>query len=402
MTAEKSKMQEILANNPDFLKNVKVGDTLEGTVINKEKSAIYIDLGHLGTGIVYGRELKDGFGTSRGVKLGDKVSASVTELENERGYIELSFREANYEKAWTDLATKMENNETISVKIMAANKGGFMTQMNGLVAFLPVSQLATEHYPRVEGGDKNKILSKLNQFIGHNFDVKILDIDQDQEKLILSEKAVEAEKNPVSQSYNIGDVVEGTITGVTHFGAFIKFDNTEGLIHISELDWQLIENPKDIVKVGDKIKAQIIGIDNDRVSLSAKALKQDPWIEGAKKYKAGEKVKGLVTKVNFIGAFVKLDEHIHGLVHSTELAKLPEDAIKANKEYDFKILTIEPKEHKLGLGIVSEKDKKEAGGKKQAASEEKKEEKPAKPAAPDKTKSAKSKEAKKDKKTEAK
>ncbi len=361
MTANKSKMQEILAENPDFLKSIKNGDTLEGTVINKEKSAIYVDLGYLGTGIVYGRELRDGFGTSRGVKIGDKVSASVVETENEHGYIELSFREANYEKAWTDLATKMENNETLSVKIMAANKGGFMTQINGIVAFIPVSQLATEHYPRVDGGDKNKILSKLNQFIGHNFDVKILDIDQDQEKLILSEKAVEAEKHPVGQSYNIGDVVEGTITGVTHFGAFIKFDNTEGLIHISELDWQLIENPKDIVKVGDKIKAQIIGIDNDRVSLSAKALKQDPWIEGAKKYKIGDKVKGQITKVNFIGAFVQLDEHIHGLVHSTELAKLPEDAIKTGKEYDFKILSIEPKEHKLGLGVdapESKKDKK--------------------------------------------
>lgn len=375
MTANKSKMQEILAENPDFLKNIKVGDTLEGIVINKEKSAIYIDLGRLGTGIVYGRELRDGFGTSRGVKIGDKVSASVVEVDNEHGYIELSFREANYEKAWTDLATKMENNETLSVKIMAANKGGFMTQINGIVAFIPVSQLATEHYPRVEGGDKNKILSKLNQFIGHNFDVKILDIDQDQEKLILSEKAVEAEKNPVGQNYNIGDVVEGTITGVTHFGAFIKFDNTEGLIHISELDWQLIENPKDIVKVGDKIKAQIIGIDNDRVSLSAKALKQDPWIEGAKQYKIGDKIKGLVTKVNFIGAFVQLDTHIHGLVHSTELAKLSEDALKAGKEYEFKILSIEPKEHKLGLGIAGEEKKTKKSANTKIASETKQENK---------------------------
>lgn len=364
ITTKKSAMQEILNDNPDLLKTTKVGDTLEGAVIGKDKSAIYVDLGSLGTGIVYGRELRDGFGTSKALKIGDKVSASVMEIENEHGYIELSFREANYEKAWTDLATKMENNETVSVKIMAANKGGFMTQINGIVAFLPVSQLSTEHYPRVEGGDKSKILSKLNQFINQEFEVKILDIDQDQEKLILSEKAVETEKNPVSQNYNIGDVVEGIITGVTHFGAFIKFNNTEGLIHISELDWQLIENPKDVVKVGDKVKAQIIGIDNERVSLSAKALKKDPWIEGAKKYKAGDNVKGLVTKVNFIGAFIQLDENIHGLLHSTELAKLPEDSIKTNNEYEFKVISIEPKEHKLGLGIV-EKAKKETKPKKE-------------------------------------
>ena len=223
--------------------------------------------------------------------------------------------------------------------------------------FLPVSQLAPVHYPRVEDGDKNKILSVLRGFVGQDFDVRIITAEQEGEKLIVSERAViEGELMEKISKLTIGQVVSGEITGVVDFGAFVKFEGElEGLVHISELAWQRIENPKDIVKVGDKVKAQIIAIDNDRISLSLKRLQKDPWEDAVKKYKIGQVVKGKVLKLAPFGAFVELDPDIHGLAHLGELADPPVQeagaVLKEGEEREFKIISIEPQEHRLGLSI---------------------------------------------------
>lgn len=348
----------------------KVGDVVEGELIALDSNAIYLNLENFGTGIVMGREIKDGLGTTDKLKIGDKVSATVVDLENDDGYVELSVREASIERAWQDLEEKQVKQEPLSTKILDANKGGLIVEINGINGFLPVSQLTNEHYPRVEEGEKTKILEKLRSFIGTEMKVCVIDTDREGQKLIVSEKAAyaEEEKKFISE-LKVGDVIEGEVSGVVDFGAFVKFlppskngstneeDKLEGLVHISELAWQLIDNPREIVKTGDKVKARIIGIDDTRVSLSIKALQKDPWTMASEKYKVGETYDGQVRKINHFGAFVYLDDDIHGLAHVSELLeKFPgkniEEIIETGKTYKWKILSVEPKEHRMGLGLV--------------------------------------------------
>jgi len=232
-----------------------------------------------------------------------------------------------------------------------------MIKLGKTAGFLPVSQLAPEHYPRVPGGDKNRILDRLKSYVGQKFEVKVLDIDEKEDKLIVSEKAAwEDKQKEVISSYKVCDTVEGKVTAVTDFGVFVEFgDNLEGLIHISELAWQRIDDPADFVKVGNIVKAEIINIEGSKIFLSTKKLKDDPWKDVDKKYKVGQIVKGTVLKINPFGLFVELDKDIHGLAHISELSTKPiEDSKEIAKPGDvleFKILSIEPTNHRLGLSI---------------------------------------------------
>ena len=362
-----SPMAVLLEENP--VKIPQVGDVLEGVVIDITSNSLLLDLGALGTGIVLGKEIKDGLAIGK-VKKGDKVGATLIDMENEDGYIELSIREASYERAWDDLEAKRDAMGVVTTKVLDANKGGLMVEVNGITGFVPVSQLSSEHYPRVEDGDKNKILELLKKLVGKEMLVRILDADRATEKLIVSERAASSEKEKeVISQLQAGDTIEGEISGVVDFGAFVKFlppakmasdresDKLEGLVHISELAWQLIDDPRTIVKTGDKVKAKIIGIDDTRISLSMKALAKDPWSEIAEKYKIGDTVQGKIDKINPFGAFVYLDKDIHGLAHVSEFqdvypGKKMDEILHAGETYDWKILSIEPKDHRMGLMIV--------------------------------------------------
>jgi small subunit ribosomal protein S1 len=251
----------------------------------------------------------------------------------------------------------MKTHEVIKTKILEANKGGLMVEVNGVMGFLPVSQLSSEHYPRVEEGDKTKILEVLKSYVNQIFDVQIITADSQDEKLIVSEKAVgEGEMRSKIGKLALGTVVDGEVSGIVDFGIFLKFgEGLEGLVHISELAWTRIDHPKDLYKVGQKVQAQVISIDRDRISLSIKRLLMDPWAESIKKYQVGQIVKGKVTKVTSFGAFVELDADISGLVHSVELSndevKDPSEIVKVGDEKEFKIISIEPQEHRLGLSL---------------------------------------------------
>ena len=369
-----SDMDALLAT--DAIQVPRVGDVIEATVIDISASVVLLDIGPIGTGMVIGREAKSGLSDDEKLRPGSKVQATVVDLDNDEGYIELSIREASYERAWDDLREKMENKETIMVKMLDANKGGLMVEVNGVVGFLPVSQLSSKNYPRVEDGDKNKILDLLKRLVNQELPVRIIDINQEDEKLIVSEKAAlsDRERKAIS-GLHVGDTIHGEVSGVVDFGAFVKFvpagadvsdedAKLEGLIHISELAWQLIDNPREVIKVGDKTEAKIIGIDDTRISLSIKALKEDPWTKIMDKYTVGQIYNGKVDKINHFGAFVYLDNDIHGLAHVSEFQELYpckklDEKIALKEEYMWKILSIEPKEHRMGLVLIDEKKMKE-------------------------------------------
>ena len=351
-----------------YVKPPKKGEIVEGQVIGFGPSCVYLDLGPIGTGIIYGREYFAAKPVLSDLDIGDKISAKIIEVDNEDGYIELSLKEAHEKMGWEKLKELKENFETVIIKPNGANKGGLLAELYGIRGFLPLSQLSIEHYPRVEDGNTQEILRHLQQFIGKEMKVKILDVDPKEEKLIFSEKAVESKAiQELLKNYKPGDIVEGTITGLADFGAFIRFplkknekikegpDFMEGLIHISELDWQLIQNPSEIVKVGDKVKAKIIDITKDgRVFLSLKALREDPWKKLKGKLKEGQKVKGKVIKLSSFGAFVEIAPKIRGLVRVSDFGgemKMKEK-LKEGGTYQFEIVKFQPKEHKLTLKLI--------------------------------------------------
>lgn len=378
-------MTDLLTSGAE-IRVLKPGDMVEGTIISVTKNEVYLNLAGYGVGVVRGRELYDDQATLNSLKPGDTIEASVVETENREGNVELSLRQAGHERVWQKLRDLLESKEVISTKIVSANKGGLMVEVNNVPGFLPVSQLSIEHYPRVEEGDKNRILGILNSYVGQSFSVQVITADAEEEKLIVSEKAVfdeELQKN--LSSLKIGEIVTGQITGIVDFGVFVKFGEMEGLVHISELAWQRIENPKDLFKVGDTVKAKVIAIEKGRVSLSIKQLQSDPWQEAVKKYQLGQIVKGKVSKIMPFGVFVELDTDIQGLAHLGELAheevKDANSIVKEGEEREFKVISIEPAEHRLGLSI---KQLTEAPAKAEK-SEEKAEEAPAE-AAPDETK----------------
>jgi small subunit ribosomal protein S1 len=375
-----AEFKKLLADD-SYLKIPKVGDIVKGHVLSASKKEVRLDIEGFTTGIVRGRELYQESPDYADLKTGDEVEATVVEIENENGEMELSFRFAGHRKVWDSLIGLKNQGLVIPAKILDANKGGLMVEVNRHKGFLPVSQLISEHYPRVQGGDKGKILEKLKQYVGQSFNVKVIDISENDDKLIVSEKAAweEAQKEVISK-YKVGDTVAGKITAVTDFGAFIEFDNNmEGLIHISEIAWQRIDDPRDFLKVGDQVKAAIINIDGAKIFLSIKKLIDDPWKNIEKKYQIGKVVKGKVIKANPFGLFVELDPEIHGLAHVSELSDKPnvdvKEIAKPGDTVEFKIISIEPTDHRLGLSIRALKESTAASTSAKATADKKAEDK---------------------------
>lgn len=334
------------------------GELVDGSVIAIEKSCIYVDLPPYGTGIIYGKEFINARDIIKGISIGDSISAKIVGTENEEGYIELSLKEARQAIIWNEANEAIKNKKVFDVLVKEANKGGLMLEWKGLQGFLPASQLNAEHYPRVEDGEKDKILSELKNLVGQKLSVSIISVSPKEGKLIFSERTPEqSEKIGIVEKYNVGDEVGGQITGIVDFGVFVKIEEgLEGLVHISELDWGLVENPKNLFKVGEVVKAKIIEIKSDKISLSIKALKQNPWDEAEKKYEKGKEVEGVIIKFNKHGALASIEEGIAGLVHISEFASEEElkQKLELGKKYKFSITVFEPKERKMALTLVGQ------------------------------------------------
>lgn len=359
----------------DFVKIPQIGELVRGAVFSVSKNEVRVNIYNFKSGVIRGPELYDLKSLYPDLKEGDEIEATVIDLENENGEVELSLRFTGERLGWDEVEKAKRENKIIEIKILEANTGGLLGVTDRrLSGFLPVSQLSPEHYPRVPGGEKGKILEKLREFIGTKLGVKILDYDPRDKKLIFSEKIVwEEEQKGLLSKYKPGDIIEGKVTALADFGAFVVFpadvedsgkETLEGLIHISEIAWQRLDHPSDVFKIGDKIKAKIIDIEGSKIFLSLRALAADPWKNIAERYQVGQTVRGKVLKVNPFGLFVELDTEIHGLAHISELNIKPEikleDQIKPNDVLEFRILSIEPESHRLGLSQKIPQDKGES------------------------------------------
>lgn len=352
MVAVSKTMDELVETEGVNLVPFKAGQVIETEVISATRNKILVDLGGLTVGMIPNREFSL---EAQEIKPSDKVLAYLITLENEDGYAVLSMRRADRERIWRTIKEKLESGEVVTVKVVDVNKGGLLVDFSGLEGFVPASQLSPAHYPKVGENERDQIVTQLRELVGKNLTVKILSFDQQGSKLIFSEKA--AGDNELAQrakSLPTGERLTGEVTGVVDFGIFVRVGEIEGLVHISEVSWEKVNNLKDRFKPGDKVDVMIIGVEGSRISLSIKRLQEDPWQKKITALKVGDQVNGEVTRVTLFGAFVRLPEGVDGLVHISELGgKLtdPHEAVTVGQSYQFEILSIEPIAHRISLRL---------------------------------------------------
>lgn len=349
-----SGMLDSIANPP------VAGDVIEGTIIDLVRGRVYVDLPPFGTGIIYGREYLNAADVLRKANPGDTISAKVVDPAGLDGYIELSLKEARQAAIWGEAETAILSGTIYNLSVEEANKGGLILSWQGIKGFLPASQLSKEHYPRVPEGDKDKIFSELQKLEGSVLAVRIITADARENKLIFSERVQEDEtqKTNLIDKYQVGDVVDGEVTGAVDFGVFVRLEQgLEGLVHISELDWGLVEDPRALFKVGDRVSVKVIEIKDGKVSLSIKALKENPWKSAADRYKKGMEVTGVIIKYNKHGALASIEEGVAGLVHISEFATPQElrETLELGKTYPFTITLFEPKDQRMTLTFMGAK-----------------------------------------------
>ncbi len=336
------------------------GDLVEGSIIAITRGRVYVELPPFGTGIIYGREYLNAADVLRKANMGDTISAKVVDPAGREGYIELSLKEARQAAIWGEAESAILSQTSYTLTVEEANKGGLIMSWQSIQGFLPASQLSKEHYPRVPEGDKDKILGELMLLVGHPLTVRIITADAKENKLIFSERTGNEaeEKASLIDKYQVGDTVEGEVTGVVDFGVFVKLEQgLEGLVHISELDWGLVEDPRVLFNVGDKVKVKVIEIKDGKISLSIKSLKENPWHTAGVRYTKGMEVPGVVIKYNKHGALASIEEGVAGLVHVSEFASPVElrETLELGKTYPFTITLFEPAEQRMTLTFTGKK-----------------------------------------------
>jgi len=409
ITDDNISMDDLLESSVDFEKP-KLGTVITGKVVSVAKNRLVVDLNGVAVGISSGRETHDSGDTIKDLKEGDEVKTVVIEEENEDGMVVLSLKRASQATTWDKFDKAYKDGDIIEVSISEANKGGLLIDVDGIKGFIPVSQLAPAHYPRVEDANSTQILSRLQKLVGVKLSVKIINLDRSTGKMILSERAAQhgAAKASLGE-LKVGDRVKGKVSGVVKFGIFVTFDGLEGLVHISEIAWGHVSNPHQYARVGDEVEVEIIGIEGEKLSLSMKRLIPDPWTVIEEKYPIGSKVKGVINRFSPFGAFVQLEDDINGLIHLSEISdskvEAPADFLDVGQEVEAEVINIDRDEHRIGLSLKKtsskaakkkvEKDEEEVEEKEEAPVEEEVkeevEEKPKKPATAGKKAPAKKK-----------
>ena len=349
-----SLFEELLSQAP-AINYPKTGDIVNWTVVKVEKKNILVNVANQFTGLVVSKEIGNTVDFSS-LTEGSNIEVMVLGDSVEKGLLILSLKRANQIRNITNLTRYFTSEEIIKVKPTEANKGWLLVDIDGLKWFIPVSQLTPIHYPRVEWADPEKILEHLNGLVGKDFTVRVINVDEAGKKIIFSEKAaIQENRSKALETLKVGDIVEGTVSGILTYWLFITFDGLEWLVHVSEIDWGHVTNPAKFAKVGQKVKVKVIGLDNEKISLSIKRLQENPWDVLAKKYKLGDVVKASISRISQFGAFMNLDGGIQGLIHLSEIShgvvKDIRDFVKVGEEVEAKIINFEPKEKRIGLSL---------------------------------------------------
>lgn len=358
-------MAELLAKTEYKIPTFSYGDLVEGTVIATSRREILVDLGAKSEGFIANRELEEGLPFVKNLKVGDHVLASVLQAENDQGYIVLSLKRAANERRWRELEDLFEKDKPLKVKVREYNRGGFLAEAAGVTGFIPMSHLKKGHFGGFSpNGENARVLEEeVGKMIGEELTVKIIEMDRNQNRLVLSEKEAltETERQELEKalaSLKIGQVLEGRVTGIMPFGLFVELkgsgrqkalEKLEGLVHISEVAWEKVAHPRDLYRVNDKVKVKVLEVDPGlfKVALSIKQTVKNPWEGAEKRYKVGDVVAGEVLKIVPFGAFVRLEPGLDGLIHVTETT----GPLKVGEKVKALVLEVNPTEQRLALSL---------------------------------------------------
>lgn len=370
--------EELFAESPE-IKYPKQGEVISGTIVKIEKKNILVNVNNQFTGLVVSKEVGNTIDINE-LQSGQSIDVMVLGDSVERGLLILSLKRANQIKNLSNLTKYNENSEIITVKPTEANKWGLLVDIDGLKGFIPVSQLTPIHYPRVEWADPEKILAHLDGLVWEPFKVRVINVDEAGKKIIFSEKAaIEENREKALSNLKEGDIVEGTVSGILSYGLFVTFDWLEGLVHVSEIDWGHVTDPSKFAKVWMKVKVKVIGLDSEKISLSIKRLKENPWDVLAKKCKLNDSITAPISRISKFGAFMDLEGGIQGLIHLSEIShgvvKDIRDHVKVGEEVTAKIINFEPEKKRIGLSLKAlQEAPKETEVKEESKKEEKEDE----------------------------
>lgn len=337
----------------DDVRSYKMGETIKGSIVDLNESRILLELQGGNMGIITKKERLAP--SQESFQVGASVEAIVINAENDFGLTVLSLRKASQDMLWAELNTLMNEERIIKVRITEANKGGLMGDYKGFKCFLPVSQLTPVNYPRVDGAEAGLILKKLQAFIGEEFAVRVINVNQDSEKIIISEKAAhQGQMAETLKSLKVGEIVQGTVSGVLKYGIFVTFGGIEGLVHLSELDWGHVSTPSKLYNLGDKVEVMVIGIDGEKLSFSIKRLTEDTWKEKVVPFSPGTKVSGKLIRWNPQGVFIDIADDVQGLFNLTDFGveRYEDLKLKEGDTLTGEVLSVNYDSHRLELKKV--------------------------------------------------
>ena len=352
---------ESLLNEQDISIDLpQVGEIRRGVIASISPSQILVSIGAKSEGVISGRELEQLTAAERDeLQVGQEVHVYVVNPEDANGNVVLSLKRAQEQISWENVEKLVESNSVIESKITGFNKGGLIVTVEGLRGFVPSSQISAMRRGQSTGDTPEQRWQKM---VGQPISVRVIEVDRERRRLILSERAASTEsrqsiKERVIEELEEGKVYTGRVTSLANFGAFININGADGLVHLSELSWEHIEHPREVLEVGQEVKVKVINVDREkkRIGLSVRALQEDPWKSRVAKYSVGQLVEGVITRLTKFGAFARLEGDIEGLIHISEISEHriehPKEVLKEGEVKSLRVIRIDPEQHRIGLSL---------------------------------------------------
>ncbi len=353
-------MESLLANEDLNVDMPQAGEIRTGTIASIASSQILVSIGAKSEGVISGRELEQLSSEDRdALKVGAEVPVYIVNPEDENGNVVLSLRRAQEQISWENVEKMLEGDSVYESSIVGFNKGGLIVMVGGLRGFVPSSQISAMRRSQSAGDTPEQRWQKM---VGQPITVRIIEVDRERRRLILSERAASTEsrqsiKERVIDELEVGKVYAGRVTSLSDFGAFVNINGADGLVHLSELSWDRVQHPREVLEVGQEVKVKVINIDREkkRIGLSMRALADDPWKSRVEKFTVGQLVEGVITRLTKFGAFARLEGDIEGLIHISEMAdhriEHPKEVLKEGETRTLRIVRIDTDQHRIGLSL---------------------------------------------------
>jgi small subunit ribosomal protein S1 len=353
-------MESLLESESMSVELPQVGEIRKGTIASIGANQILISVGAKSEGVVAGRELEQLTPEERAeLQVGQEVNVFVLNPEDQNGNVVLSFKRAQEEMSWENVEKMIVDETVIDTKIIGFNKGGLIVAVGNLRGFVPSSQISASRRAQSSGDTPEQRWQKM---VGQPISVRIIEVDRERRRLILSERSTNTEsrssmKDRVISELEEGKVYTGKVTSLADFGAFVNINGADGLVHLSELSWERLTHPKELLEVGQEVKVKVINVDREkkRIGLSMRALQDDPWKSRVEKYSVGQLVEGTITRLTKFGAFARLEGDIEGLIHISELSENrvehPKEVLKEGETKTMRVIRIDGEQHRVGLSL---------------------------------------------------